>query len=108
MKKVSVYQIKPEMIPEMLSDLPMKLLFNSDEITGILYSMYKSERFYDFCYMYNTPVESVGDIIERTFEEGNYDSELSDNLYRSMSSGDIVTIDDEVFIIAPIGFKKIV
>lgn len=104
MKEVSIYQ----MDLAMMYSMPSISLLDKGIGVETLSSMYKSGEFYENCYTYNTTKEDIDYILESTFEECNMNSDvICEFLYRSMTPGDIITINEKAYIVMPSGFRQI-
>lgn len=102
--KVEIYQICSETIER---HPQIGMYPYSDKGIEILKRAYKCE-LYDYLYSYSVFCKSSTEsLLEDVLYHGNNDDSLCDNLYRSISPGDIIVVNSEPYMVLPLGFRKI-
>lgn len=103
MKHIKVYQLRPELLQD---DLALALVPYSSDAVKITSKLYE-DRYYKCVSEFDINHPDIDEILTKVFGMGNDDSDIMPDLYRSMSPGDIIEVDDDKYLVMPIGFNKL-
>lgn len=109
---IGVHQIKEEV----LRRTPEVLMFPYLE-AGIanMTSIYRAGLSYDLCHIFTASSFEMPELndmedeelLSLVFEMGNIAPKIVEKLNRSISVGDVISIDDRAYLVLPVGFRLI-